>query len=238
MLGKLAMFASKMAPVNPWLGMASSAFGAMQQNKKHKQSAADQMAFQERMSSTAYQRRMQDMRLAGLNPILAGTLGGASSPAGAMYNPVNVGMAGAQGGQMASSASQMQTDTAIQAENLKYLFKNQVSDYEIKYTAKNLFTSKVLQTFERAMVDDLEGISPPYRPFGAKIIEWIKKSDAYRIDLKGKNQKRHYSLDLSGSKLAQLISFMAKEGAQIGIDVFSQSGQAAWSAFQNSQWSN
>lgn len=57
-----------------------------EQQAFQRQSAQDQMAFQERMSNTSYQRAMQDMRSAGLNPMLAFTQGGAGSPTGAMAN--------------------------------------------------------------------------------------------------------------------------------------------------------
>lgn len=45
--------------------------------------ASRQMDFQERMAGSAYQRAVKDMRLAGINPMLAYSQGGASSPAGA-----------------------------------------------------------------------------------------------------------------------------------------------------------
>lgn len=72
----------------------SSAFGQRSANRQNvalaekrmsfeDAQAARQMEFQERMSSTAYQRAMGDMRKAGLNPMLAFQQGGASSPVGA-----------------------------------------------------------------------------------------------------------------------------------------------------------
>ena len=55
-----------------------------QTNKKQIALAKEQMAFQERMANTSHQRQMEDLRQAGLNPLMATKLGGASSPSGAM----------------------------------------------------------------------------------------------------------------------------------------------------------
>lgn len=67
--------------VVPGLG---SYLGQQQANAANAKMAREQMAFQERMSSTSYQRGVEDMRKAGINPILAAGAGGASSPSGAM----------------------------------------------------------------------------------------------------------------------------------------------------------
>lgn len=57
--------------------------------------AAKNRAWQKQMSNTSYQRAVEDMRKAGINPILAYTQGGASTPSGAQgtIGSASMGMA-------------------------------------------------------------------------------------------------------------------------------------------------
>lgn len=86
-------FQSKTNRQNMLMQMGYNTLGAIQQgiynhieqNAAMSYNSAEALAnreWQERMSSTAYQRAVEDMRKAGLNPILAYANGGASTPGG------------------------------------------------------------------------------------------------------------------------------------------------------------
>lgn len=126
--------------------------GGLIRNKSEKDEAKRNRAFQEHMSSTAYQRSMADMKKAGLNPILAGKLGGASTPSGSKANFGNPfeGAAGkVQQAQMtkallekaqaeANSAKELATQNRMDTENLR---KQGLSPMQMKYTGLNQATS-------------------------------------------------------------------------------------------------
>lgn len=71
------------------VGGALGFLGSRQQNISAARNAREQMDFEERMSNTSYQRAVSDMSAAGLNPMLAYSKGGASTPSGTAAPVVN-----------------------------------------------------------------------------------------------------------------------------------------------------
>lgn len=72
----------------PFIGGGLQYLEGEKTNAKNQEIAREQMAFQERMSSTAHQRQVADLKAAGLNPLLSANAG-ASSPAGASSTATN-----------------------------------------------------------------------------------------------------------------------------------------------------
>ena len=164
----------------PLLGGIFSGRSARKAQKRAIGFAREQMAFQERMSSTAYQRAAADLEKAGLNRILA--LGKpASSPSGAMPPTIDPGIAAA------STALQLRR----QGEELKLIRAQRrnvdmdtgqkaATTFRIDHETQNLMRlqSKIMLEAQGVSIDnEMKKLKIPSLQAEADFWRWLESGD-------------------------------------------------------------
>lgn len=158
-----------------------SFWGQERANAANARQAKEQMDFQKQMSDTSYQRATADMKAAGLNPLLAYSQGGNSSPGGASATMQN----SANGALAATQQIQGLQLTAKQIENMDAQTKQTQSDTALKnldWTIRNMERADRSRMQDYFQMVDKDG-KPVYGADGTKTgampyAVWLAKQQA------------------------------------------------------------
>lgn len=120
-------------------------------NQASELAAQRSMDFTERMSNTSWQRGTEDMKAAGINPMLAFQQGGATTPGGAQYagqQPRAVGLGGLTGAVTAAQVDNIEAQTEKTRAETKVV-ESDVIDRDESGEPKNASTySARLKSYE------------------------------------------------------------------------------------------
>jgi len=228
-------FCSWVPLVAAGIAAAGSIAGGLFSANSAKKAAQAQMDFQERMSNTAHQREVADLRAAGLNPVLSAKLGGASSPGGAMPNVYDFSQVAPQAVSTAlavqrnsAEVDKLQADTAkahaeTQSVKMDAKLKSEAfeSDVESRRQTAREIASRVDVNYETAQ--KLATLTPAQRDLMQQELQKLRHETSSARSIAVQNKLLEDYLQTDAGEWARKLGFASKDLAAIiaaGFDIF------------------
>lgn len=239
----------------PWAGAAISALGglfgskktnsaqenlARQTNQFNAQQAQLNRDFQERMSNTAYQRAVADMKAAGINPILGYSQGGASTPSGAsasgvtpptLHNVTKDASEAAQRGMATAQQFAQIENVKAATEKTKAETANTEVDTRLKQTeffsGKDPLTWSQLDLSQKWTLLERQVATEIYRTgLTANQAEWVKEQfrNAQKTGKLIEAQTGNVKMDTALMEVNKAIQEMYRDGEAKAASDFWKSG--------------
>lgn len=203
--------------------------GAKSQNRTQIQLAREQMDFQERMSSSAYQRATEDMKSAGLNPMLAYSQGGASAPMGAMPQVQNTAAAAVSSATQGAQAAQtIQQILATRASTEQ--MEAQTEKIRSETMEKQLNTAALVQQIRgRGARSDLDEQEHDYRHTtgygGNKLRQEQTRAEIEKLHLANRLNASAFQADVDRRKAESEIARFGVPKAQAEAEFYKGLGE-------------